>query len=124
MTTTTPVPRNPEAGDVFWVEFDPVVGSEQAGRRPALVLSSEALHRVSSRTLICPITSNVEPWPTKVQIPSGCVVSGAVLADQARMVDHQRRHFRFIGRLPDDITVRVRERVVAFMGMIAMRDAP
>ena len=104
------------------MEFDPVVGSEQAGRRPALVLSSEALHRVSSRILICPITSNVEPWPTKVQIPPGCVVSGAVLADQARMVDHQRRHFRFIGRLPDDVTARVRERIVAFMGMTATRD--
>lgn len=118
MTTIIPAERAPEPGDVYWVDFDPVVGSEQAGRRPALILSNAALHDVSRRTLICPITSNVRPWPTKILIPPGCVVEGAILADQARMVDRGRRYFRFIGRLPNELTMLVRNRVIAFMGVV------
>ncbi len=117
MTTIIPAERSPEFGDVYWVDFDPAVGSEQSGRRPALILSHDALHDVSRRTLICPITSNTRPWPTKIIIPPGCVVSGAILADQARMVDRGRCYFRFIGRLPDELTLHVRNRLVAFMGI-------
>jgi mRNA interferase MazF len=53
----------PEAGDVAWVEFDPVLGAEQAGRRPALVVSEREYHEISSRALVCPITSRARPWP-------------------------------------------------------------
>ncbi|PZU90128.1 MAG: MazF family transcriptional regulator [Chelatococcus sp.] len=106
-----------EAGEVHWVDLDPVLGSEQGGRRPVLILSEDTLHRMSSRVLICPITSNLQPWPTKVLIPPGCVVSGALLTDQARMIDRSRP-LRYIGRLPDAILLRVRHRLVAYMGVV------
>jgi mRNA interferase MazF len=114
MMTTIPANREPRSGDIFWVDLDPVLGSEQAGRRPALVLCDASLHDVSSRVLICPITSNIAPWPTKILIPEGCPVSGTILVDQARMVDRRVRRFRYIGRMPDDITKLVRELLAAF----------
>lgn len=116
MTTTIHASPEPEPGDVFWVDLDPVRGSEQSGRRPALVLSDAMLHNVSSRVLICPITSNSVPWPTKVMIPEGCVVSGTILVDQARMVDRRVRRFRYAGRLPDDVTQLARQLLLAFAG--------
>ena len=123
MTTTIPARRHPEPGEVYWVELDPVVGSEQGGRRPVLVLSDDSLHTLSSRVLICPITANRQDWPTKVFIPAGCVVSGAVLTDQARMIDRDHRHLRYIGKLPDEITLRVSQRVATYMGIVPAREA-
>jgi mRNA interferase MazF len=114
MTTTIPASKDPSSGDVFWVDLDSTLGSEQAGRRPALVLSDASLHDVSSRVLICPITSNISPWPTKILIPEGCIVSGTILVDQARMVDRRVRRFQYVGRMPDDITKLVRELLAAF----------
>jgi mRNA interferase MazF len=119
MTTTTPAERRFEPGEVYWVDLDPVIGSEQGGRRPVLILSDESLHRISGRILVCPITSNRQSWPTKVIIPPGCVVSGALLTDQARMLDRMRA-LRYIGRLPDDLTVRVKHRIAAYMGIAPM----
>ena len=77
MTTTIRASGHPEPGEVYWVDLDPVLGSEQAGRPPVIVLSDDSLHQFSSRILICPITSNPQPWPTKVEIPAGCVVRGS-----------------------------------------------
>lgn len=122
MTITTRASGHPKAGEVYWVDLDPVVGSEQAGRRPVLVLSDDELHRFSSRIFICPITSNPRPWPTKVAIPPGCVVQGFVLTDQARMIDRDFRPLRRIGRLPDEVTLRVRHRVAAYMGVMPVTD--
>lgn len=117
MTTTILASRSPESGDIFWVDLDPVVGSEQAGRRPVLVLSDAKLHGVSRRTLVCPITSNINPWPTKIVIPNGCVVSGTILVDQARMIDRTARDFHYIGRMPDDVTKLARELLASFAGV-------
>jgi mRNA interferase MazF len=116
MTITTRANPEPRPGDVFWVDLDPVLGSEQAGRRPALVLSDASLHDVSSRVLICPITSNVSPWPTKVLIPEGCGVSGTILVDQARMIDRRARRMSYAGSLPDEVTRLARQLLIAFAG--------
>jgi mRNA interferase MazF len=123
MTIITRASGHPEPGEVYWVDLDPVLGSEQAGRRPVIVLSNSSLHEFSSRILICPITSNPRPWPTKVEIPSGCVVRGFVLADQARMIDRDFRKLRLIGRLPETVTVRVQHRVAAYMGVTPLIDS-
>ena len=87
-------------GDLVLVEFGPVRGSEQDGRRPALVVSVEAVHSLTRRAIVCPITSNVEPWPTKVMLPLGLPVRGAVLTDQIRAIDRRERILRHIGSVP------------------------
>ena len=61
----------PDAGDIAWVEFDPVKGTEQAGRRPALFLTDRAYHENSRSALVCPITSNLHRWPFNVALPPG-----------------------------------------------------
>lgn len=116
MTITIRDRKAPELGDVFWADLDPVRGTDQAGRRPVVVLSDERLHGVSLRSLVCPVTSNQQAWPTKVLIPPDCVVSGAILIDQARMIDRDERLLRFVGRLPDDVVSVAVEALTMFLG--------
>lgn len=106
-----------KAGDIVWVVFDPVVGSEQSGRRPGIVLSETDYNSLYPRSLICPITSNLTPWPTKVLLPSGMKTVGAVLADQPRTVHRQGRGFRFIESAPKRVLADVREIVGAILGI-------
>ncbi|MGP0061295.1 MAG: type II toxin-antitoxin system PemK/MazF family toxin [Beijerinckiaceae bacterium] len=107
----------PDAGDIVWVDFEPVRGSEQAGARPALVLSTRLMHEATRLTIICPVTKNANPWPAKVFLPNGLSVKGAILADQVRSVDRTARGFRFIDRVPEEILVQVRFKVAALMGL-------
>jgi mRNA interferase MazF len=117
MTTTPAAKSLPEAGDVVWVDFEPVRGNEQAGARPALILSTRSMHEATRLAIICPVTNNTHPWPAKVFLPDGLSVKGAILADQVRSVDRIARGFRFIGRVPDEILVQVRYKVAALIGL-------
>ena len=75
--------RTPDAGDIVWLTFDPQVGREQAGRRPALVLSPVSYNRKSGLAIVCLITSRLKGYPFEVQIPSSLPITGAVLADRS-----------------------------------------
>jgi len=105
-----------EAGDIVWVDFDPSVGHEQAGRRPALVVSGGDYNSRSSLITVCPITRNVDPWPFKVQLPQGCQIEGAILVDQIKSIDRVRRVVRKGGRVDDETLQAVRDRLVAVVG--------
>lgn len=107
----------PDAGDIVWVEFDPVLGSEQAGRRPALVLTAHSYHAASRRAVVCPITSNTRPWPWKVALPQGLRTGGVVLVDQIRAIDRHPRMFDFIERVPGEVMAEVWARLVALIGI-------
>ena len=72
-------------------------------------MSSKNVHAFSNRSMICPITSNLDEWPTKVLLPAGMQIKGAVLADQIRSVDRSHRGFRFIEKAPDIVLSEVRE---------------
>lgn len=104
------------AGNVVWVEFDPVMGSEQAGRRPALVLTDTIYHEISGRVVVCPISSTGELWPFNVPLIAGMKTQGFVLVDQVRAVHRASRVFRFIEQAPADVLFRVRERLTALIG--------
>lgn len=105
------------AGDIVWAELDPVRGSEQAGRRPALVVSMELYNSASRRALICPITSRQREWPYNVPLPEGTKTRGMVLVDQMRAVDQTARIFGFIERAPEDLLAEVRGRLVTLLGI-------
>ncbi len=77
----------PKKGDVVWIDFNPQSGREQAGRRPALVISSTMYNRRVRLALVCPITTKVKGYAFEVPIPEGLAVSGVVLADQAKSLD-------------------------------------
>lgn len=83
-----------EAGEIVWVEFGQPFGHEQAGRRPALVVSPRSYNERSSLILVCPITRNAAPWAFKVDILNPGRIKGAVLVDQIRSIDQIARFVR------------------------------
>ncbi|MGH7067237.1 MAG: type II toxin-antitoxin system PemK/MazF family toxin [Acetobacteraceae bacterium] len=86
----------PDAGDLIWTDFDPTRGREQAGRRPALVISPAALTENTGLAIVCPITSKVRPFPTSVVLPPGLAVSGEILTSDIRSIDTGARPVRYI----------------------------
>ncbi|RAI46074.1 type II toxin-antitoxin system PemK/MazF family toxin [Rhodoplanes roseus] len=114
----------PESGDIAWVEFDPVLGTEQAGRRPALVLSDRAYHEASRRSIVCPITSRAKPWSFNVPLPEGLETRGVVLVDQVRSVSREHRMFGVIEHVPDRVLLDVRGVLVALLGLDSVPIAP
>ena len=90
----------PQRGDVVWITLNPQAGHEQAGRRPALVLSPAAYNGKVGLALLCPVTTQVKGYPFEVLIPQGLAVSGAVLADQVKSLDWRAREAEFACRLP------------------------
>ncbi|MBD2773537.1 endoribonuclease MazF [Iningainema sp. BLCCT55] len=97
----------PQQGDIIWINFTPQTGREQAGRRPALVISPTRYNRKVGLALVCPITTKVKGYPFEVPIPEGLVVSGVVLADQVKSFDWQARQAEFACKAPSEFTVDV-----------------
>jgi mRNA interferase MazF len=92
----------PERGDIVWLDFSPQSGHEQAGRRPALVLTPQAYNAKTGRFMTCPITSQVKGYQFEVALPAECKVRGVVLADQMKNLDWVSRAAEFADRLDDD----------------------
>lgn len=101
----------PDRGDLMWLSFDPQAGHEQAGHRPAVVLSPHAYNGKVGLALCCPITNQVKGYPFEVHLPNDIGVTGVILADEVRSLDWQARQARFIARLPDDTLRRVLEKL-------------
>jgi mRNA interferase MazF len=93
----------PCRGDLVWLSFDPQAGHEQAGRRPAFVLSPETYNRKTGLFLACPVTSKVKGYPFEVPLPDGLKVSGVVLADQIKSLDWKARRAEYAGPTTDDV---------------------
>jgi mRNA interferase MazF len=105
----------PDRGDVVWLDFDPQAGHEQAGRRPALVLSPAVYNRPSGLALLCPITSKPKGYPYEVAIPDGLPVSGVVLADQMKNLDWRERRSALLCRLPAEVVEDVLEKLLTLI---------
>ena len=117
----------PDVGDIAWVDLDPAKGTEQAGRRPALVLSHAIFHDASRRAVICPITTAVRSWPFNVALPSGLATKGMVLVDQVRTIDRTQLMFDVVERVPREFLAEVRGRLAALLGLeqlISLADPP
>jgi mRNA interferase MazF len=93
--------RIPQQGDVVWLTFTPQAGHEQAGRRPALVLSPEAYNGKVGLAILSPVTSQEKGYPFEVRIPDGLPVSGVVLSDQVKSLDWRAREAEWACRLPE-----------------------
>lgn len=105
----------PDRGDLVWLEFDPQAGHEQAGHRPAVVLSPRAYNQKSGLALFCPITSRIKGYPFEVALPPDLPVQGAVLCDQVKSLEWSARRSRLAVRLPGDILDDVLAKVRALM---------
>ncbi len=97
----------PERGDILWLTFDPQAGHEQAGRRPALVLSPAAYNRRAKLALVCPITNQAKGYPFEVALPAGLPLSGVVLADHLKSADWAARRAQFAAKAPAGVLAEV-----------------
>jgi mRNA interferase MazF len=108
----------PDRGDILWIGMDPHAGHEQAGRRPALVLSPASYNGRTGLAVFCPITAHAKGYPFEVVLPAGVPATGVVLADQVRNMDWRVRRVTLRGRAPSEV---VRE-VLAKLGTLVALD--
>lgn len=101
----------PRRGDAVWITLDPQAGHEQAGRRPALVLSPAAYNSRIGLALLCPITGQVKGYPFEVALPEGLRVSGVVLTDQVKSLDWRARKAVRICAVPEKAVAQVLSRL-------------
>jgi mRNA interferase MazF len=97
----------PERGDLIWLVFDPQAGHEQAGRRPALVISPKSYNAASNLALFCPLTSRVKGYPFEVLLPANGKVTGAILSDQIKSLDWKARKAKLITKASPEVIAEV-----------------
>ena len=105
----------PSRGDLVWLQFSPQAGHEQAGHRPALVISPSSYNRRVGLALCCPITSHVKGYPFEVLLPAGLGVEGAVLSDQLKSLDWRVRKARRIATAPVDVLEETVGKILALV---------
>jgi mRNA interferase MazF len=110
----------PDAGDLIWTDFDPRVGREQSGRRPALVISPAAFFHASAFAIVCPVSSRIRGFGSSVLLPAGLPVAGEVLTSHVRSIDTLARPVRYAGgSVPDATLAEARGKLAALCGMTA-----
>ncbi len=97
----------PDVGDVVWLEHDPQAGHDQAGHRPALVLSPKAYNAATGLMLCCPVTTQIKGYPFEVALVGSKGLKGVVLSDQLRSMDWEIRQAKKAGRAEDDVVAEV-----------------
>ena len=107
--------RAPDRGDVVWITLAPDAGHEQAGRRPAIVLTPAAYNAKVGLALMCPITSRIKGYPFEVAIPAGLPVTGVVLSDQVKSLDWRARQAERICTLPRPAVTEVLQKLGALL---------
>src|SRR3954451_20673566 len=97
----------PERGDLVWLTFHPQAGHEQAGRRPAVVLSPQTYNKRAGLAVFVPVTRQQKENPFEVLFPTNLPISGVVLSDQLKSLDWRARETTFIARLPIDVVAKI-----------------
>ncbi len=106
----------PQRGDVVWLQFAPQPGHEQAGRRPALVISPSSYNGRVGLALFCPITSQEKGYPFEVILESSGKAEGVVLSDQVKSLDWRARKAKKFDRVSESVLREVVGRVKALLG--------
>ncbi len=104
----------PDAGDVVWLEFDPQAGHEQAGHRPALVVSPASYNAKSGLMVCCPMTTQIKGYPFEV-IADSKGIHSAVLSDQVKSLDWKVRRAKKKDSVPAEILIHVRAKIKALL---------
>jgi mRNA interferase MazF len=105
----------PRRGDLVWITLIPQAGHEQAGRRPAVVLSPDAYNGKVGLALFCPVTSQVKNYPWEVRLPDGLPIAGVALSDQIKSLDWRARSAEKICALPDGTIAEILGKLSALL---------
>lgn len=104
----------PNSGDVVWLEFDPQTGREQAGLRPAIVLSPRNYNKKAGLMICCPVTTKIKGYPFEVALEG--TPESVVLSDQVRSLDWRRRRAKLKGKVSEIELETIRQRVRLLVG--------
>jgi mRNA interferase MazF len=107
----------PARGDAVWISFNPQAGHEQAGHRPALVLSPKAYNGKVGLALLCPITSQIKGYPFEVKIPDGLDVHGVILSDQVKSLDWRARNAELVCEVPEEAVREVLAKALTLLSL-------
>src|ERR1039458_2821171 len=107
----------PDTGDIIWLDFQQSGANEQAGRRPALVLSPLVFNQLTGRCIACPITRRDRDWSFHVPIPDGHEISGVVQVDQLRSASWEQRGSRFISQVSPGVLDEVRAKLKPLLSL-------
>jgi mRNA interferase MazF len=107
-------PYVPRRGDIVWLNFNPQAGHEQAGKRPAIVLSPKEYNRKTSLIIACPITSKVKGYPFEVRL-EGNKIDGVILSDQVKSLDWKIRNAQLVEQATANVISEVQEKSMLLM---------
>ena len=99
----------PARGDIVKLDFDPILGREQAGYRPALIVTVKQFNQATRLALVCPITSQIKGFPLEVILPDGLITNGVILAFQVKTIDWYERKVKYI----ESLSIETMEEVTA-----------
>ena len=99
----------PARGDIVKLDFDPILGREQAGYRPALIITQKQFNQATRLALVCPITSQVKGFPLEVILPDGLITNGVILTFQVKTIDWHERKVKYI----ESLSIEIMEEVTA-----------
>ena len=103
----------PRQGDVIFIDFNPQAGHEQAGRRPALVISNEQFHKYTNGfAMLCPVTNTTKPFPLHVPLDERTKMTGVIMCEQVKSLDLIARNAEYKESLSDDLLSEVLERII------------
>jgi mRNA interferase MazF len=105
----------PQCGDVVWITLNPQAGREEAGRRPAVVVSPQSYNAKVGLAVFCPVTGQIKGYPFEVLIPAGLPVTGAILSDQVKSLDWRARKAELICALPNETITEVLEKLATLL---------
>jgi mRNA interferase MazF len=106
----------PEAGDIVWLEFDPQAGREQAGRRPAVVLTPEVYNKKTNLMICCPLTTQIKGYPFEVLVDIDGVQS-AILSDQVKSLDWKIRKAKYKNKVSSAALAEVRAKAKSLLSI-------
>ena len=108
----------PDEGDFIHIDFDPQIGTEQKGKRPALVLSPKSYNAAAKLCVLCPVTNKAKGYPFEVAIPANDDgITGVVLTDQIKSMSWEARGAKYLGDAPDGVVSHVKAKLKALLSI-------
>ncbi|MDI9479814.1 MAG: type II toxin-antitoxin system PemK/MazF family toxin [Syntrophomonadaceae bacterium] len=108
----------PEQGDIIFLNFDPQIGHEQKGKRPAFVISNNVFNRFTKLAIVCPITNTDRDFPLHVRLDKRTKTTGVIMCEQAKSLDVSARGISFVEKVPKDLVKEVIDIITSSVELI------